>query len=227
MILFSRPVRIFFQSIGVVTVIGVIAAAGAAWFLPRLLQVEDRIEKADFIVPLAGDAHRLIKAAELYKAGYAPKIILSNSRIRPPSRLARIRKEMGFEQPRPREMRRRLLRQLGIFDDALESFGKGHVSTAEEAEAFRDFLKARKTEKSRGTPLRVILVTSPYHARRAKMTFEATMPEIRFMVTSPPEGRLKARWWRDQRSAQLAVSEGLKIVFYLLGGQFRSAAAQP
>lgn len=116
---------------------------------------------------------------------------------------------------------------LGVPGDASSEFGDGHISTAEEAEAFRDFLEARKTATLRKKPLRVILVTSPYHTRRAKMIFEDAIPGARFMVTSPPEGRLVAKWWRDQTSARLAVGEAFKFTYYLLGGRFRSRAAQP
>ena len=38
---------------GVLTVIGLITAALALPLLPRILQVEDTLQKADFILPLA------------------------------------------------------------------------------------------------------------------------------------------------------------------------------
>ena len=125
---------------------------------------------------------------------------------------------MGIVIPRPRELRRQLLHHLGVPGNALESFGDGHVSTAEEAEALRDFLSTR----SGGMAKRIILVTSPYHARRAKLIFSDTIPEVMFMVTSPPENRLKAQWWTDRESAILSVLESFKFVHYLLGGRFRA-----
>lgn len=227
MTLLNRPARAFFQIIGILTVLGLLAAMAAAMVLPLILQTEDRLEKADYILPLAGDWHRLIKAAELYKAGYAPEVLLSNSVQRPLTRLHRLREEMGIKRRNPREFRMRLMLHLGVPRDALSEFGDGHVSTAEEAEAFGDYLKARKIRNLDGKPLRVILVTSPYHSRRAKMIFETAMPDTLFLMTSPPEGRLAAQWWRDQRSAQLAVSESFKFAFYLLGGRFQSRAAHP
>jgi uncharacterized SAM-binding protein YcdF (DUF218 family) len=190
--------------------------------LPRILQVEDKLQKADYILPLAGDWHRLIKAAELHKEGFAPMVLLSNSRVRPPSRLNVLREEMGIEQIPQRAFRKRMLPHLGVPENSLKEFGDGYVSTAEEAEAFRSFIKTQKIISLGKPSWRVILVTSPYHTRRARMIFDAAMPDIQFLVTSPPEGRLKAQWWRDQRSAQLAVLEGFKFAFYLLGGRFRS-----
>ncbi len=223
--LFSRPARLFFQFVGVLAVIGLMAVALAVPLLPRILQVEDKIQKADYIVPLAGNWHRIIKAAELYKAGYAPKLALSNARVPPPTRFHEIRKAMGIEVPAPREMRHRLMIHLGVPENALLAFGDGHISTSEEAEAFQNFLNQQMTGSKAGKPKGIILVTSPFHSRRAKLIFEAAMPDMRFMMTSPPEGRLKTQWWLDQKSAQLAVSEGFKFMFYLLGGRFRSPVA--
>lgn len=215
--LVSRPARAFFQFTGIITVICALVAIALALALPRILQVEDTLERADYIVPLAGNWYRHIRAAELYKQGYAPKILLSNSRPRKPGRYHRLREEMGIPLINSRELRRRLLAHLDVPDNAILSFGKGHISTVEEAEALRRFL-GKKAAK-------IILVTSPYHTARAKMIFEDVMPEKSFLAASPPEGRITSRWWRDQASAQRAVSEGFKYVFYLLGGRFRTRDA--
>ena len=139
MSLLNRPARALFQIIGILTVLGLLAAAGAAMVLPRILQIEDELQKADYILPLAGDWHRLIKAAELYKGGYAQQVLLSNAILRPPSRLHKLRAEMGIQRQNPREFRKRLLQHLGVPEDALTEFGDGHISTAEEAEALRNF----------------------------------------------------------------------------------------
>jgi len=227
MFLFRRPARAFFQIIGVLTVISLLTAALALLLLPRILQVEDTLGKADYILPLAGDWHRLIKAAELYKAGYAPRVVLSNSRIRPPKRIDRLKTEMGIQHLEPREFRKRLMLHLGVPQESFTSFGDGHISTAEEAEAFRQFVNHGGAGSQDAKPLRVILVTSPFHTRRAKMTFEQAMPDTAFLLTSPPEDKLSAQWWRDQRSAQIAVSETFKFTFYLLGGRFQSRATHP
>lgn len=222
-----RFVRAFLQFVGLLTVIGVMLALIALPILPRILQVEDKLEKADYIVPLAGDWHRLIKTAELYKAGLAPKVVLSNARIRPPTRVDRIKEDMGMPDPDPREFRQKLMRHLGVTAEAISEFGNGHISTPEEAEAFREFLERRPSGSGGEKPLSIILVTSPYHTRRARTIFRDTMPDVRFMVTSPPERRLKPQWWRDRDSAVLSVLETFKFAYYLLGGRFQSAEAAP
>lgn len=213
-----RLARAILQLIGLFTVIGLLITLIALPVLPRILQVEDKISKADYIVPLAGDRHRYFKAAELFKGGYAPKVLLSNSFVRPPTRYDAALDEMGIDIPPPHELRRRLLVHLGVPEQAMESFGDGHISTVEEAEALRAFL----SNKPEGMPERIILVTSPYHTRRAKTVLSDVMPNVQFMVTALPERRLKSQWWRDRDSAITSVLETFKFLHYLLGGRFRS-----
>ncbi len=219
MIVLRHLFRYLLQLTGLAVIIGLAAAAAASLVLPRYLQAEDALAKADYIVPLAGEWHRYIRAADLYRQGYAPKVLVSNAKIRAPSRFDKLRVEMGMPAPNPREMRQRLLEHLGIAKEAITAFGNGHISTIEEAEALRRHLGSK--------PVRIILVTSPFHSRRARIIFQDTMPNGEFMVTSPPEKRIERRWWRDQKSAQRVVSETFKLVFYYLGGRFRSDAAQP
>lgn len=206
--------RFLLATIGLITVVALVLAGAAALVMPRILQIEDRIERADYIVPLAGGWHRYLKAAELYKAGYAPKLLLSNAKVRKPTRFEKLREEMGVPKIGSRELRARTLAHLGVPESALATFGNGHISTIEEAEALRDFLNAR--------PARIILVTSPTHTRRAKLIFEDTLPGSTFMVAATPEHRLVKRWWSDQQSAQRVVSETFKLGWYMIGGRFRA-----
>lgn len=207
------------QAIGAVTVLGVAVATLGFWLLPGWLQVENELRKADYIVPLAGSSHRLMKAAELYRNGLAPRLLLPNSQIRPPSRIQKLRWDMGYPKTDPREFRRRLLARLGVPDSATDQFGDGYISTVEEAEALRGHL---------GDPaVRLIIVTSPAHTRRAKIIFEDVIPEAQIMMAAPPEGRLKQSWWTDQYSAQIMVAEVAKLIYYLAGGRYRSKLGAP
>lgn len=223
MSLSRRIFRAIFQFIGLLTVFGLLAALVALPLLPRILQVEDKVTKADYILPLAGEWHRFLKAAELYKAGLAPSVLLSNAKDREPSRFNAVLDDMGIEIPPRSQLRRRILVHLGVPPDALAEFGRGHISTAEEAEALRTFLGQRSvTEKPR-----IILVTSPYHTRRAKMIFSDLVPDADFIVTAPPEGKLVARWWTDRTSAITSVLESFKFAHYIVGGRFRNLAVTP
>ena len=69
-----RAARITLEGVGLFTIIASIVGFVAFFELANLLQYENRPEKADFIFPLAGDAQRLTKAAQLHNAGLASKI---------------------------------------------------------------------------------------------------------------------------------------------------------
>src|SRR3982750_996632 len=75
--------------------VAVLSAAGAAWFMHdggRFLQHDDPLEKADAIFMLAGvRIERCLETVELYKAGYAPLIVLSPGRMDPGELLLRQR----------------------------------------------------------------------------------------------------------------------------------------
>lgn len=166
-----RIARAFLQFIGLLTLIGLVLALVAMPVLPRILQVEDELSKADYIVPLAGDWHRLIRAAELYRSGLAPKVVLSNARIRPPTRLDKIKEEMGVPQLDPRIFRKELVRHLGIPEEAVKSFGEGYISTSEEAEAFREFLARERSGTNKKHP-------PEYHPRYISLSYASCQNDI-------------------------------------------------
>lgn len=183
------------------------------------MDIDETPIKADYILPLAGDGHRLIKAAELYNKGYAQVILISNAAQRPPSRLQKLQWEMGFPHYTREEYLGRLMPLLGAEGAELEAFGSGHISTVEEAEALKKHLN--------GKTLRLLIVTSPYHARRAKMIFEEILPDCKITMTATEEGGFTMKWWKDQTAAQNLIVEFAKTLHYMLGGVFRSTDPKP
>lgn len=209
-----RFARLTLQTIGGITLLAAVAAALAMLLLGQWLQYQPPLEKADYLVPLAGNDYRLLTAVDLYKQGYAPMILLSNAHVRPIGRLGEIEAQLGQSYIHPYEMRRRLLDHLGVPPAVTAEFGHGHVSTTEEAESLRQFLGGRAAK--------IILVTSPSHARRATIIFRSVMPQAQFLVAVTPENRLSDPWWSEQVSALLAMSEAMKLTFFWLGGVFRA-----
>jgi uncharacterized SAM-binding protein YcdF (DUF218 family) len=210
-----KTIRIILQAIGLLTLLCVAVGMAVVPYWSDWLQIADEPEKADYIVVLDGDGHRLLKATELFKQDFAPTILLSNAYQRPTSRLDNLAVELGYPEIKPHEFRSRVLQHFGVPPEAIAEFGNGHISTLEEAEALKQFLGARA--------IRAILVTSPYHARRAKLTFKSVMPQAHFVVVCPPEGRIDPHWWRDQQSALTTLNETAKLFYFWLGGAFRVA----
>lgn len=212
-----RVLRRLLQAAGLLALAGIVAAVVVFFSLASILQVEEKIERADYILPLAGDWHRIVRAAELYRDGVAPRVFLSQEHEPPPTRIQEIVAGMGVPRIEQREFLPKLLAHLGVPGASVETFGDGHVSTIEEAEALRRHIGGRRVT--------IVLVTSPYHSRRALLTFQRTLPNVRWLVATTPEGRLPERWWTDRDAALRAVPEAAKLVHYFLGGAFRAGGA--
>lgn len=206
--------RFILQAVGLITILSIILGFCLLFFAGYWMDVNEDPIKAEYILPLAGNGHRLIKAAELYRAGYAPTILISNAIQLPPSRLSKLKWKMGYPKHSRDQFNKLLLNILGAQSAKLEPFGNGHISTVEEVEALKIHLN--------GLTPRILVVTSPYHARRAKMIFKEILPECSISVTVTDDGTFEQRWWKDQTSAQNLIMEFAKTAHYLVGGVFRS-----
>jgi uncharacterized SAM-binding protein YcdF (DUF218 family) len=68
-----------------------------------------------------------------------------------------------------------------------------------------------------------ILVTSPYHARRAKMTFDAAYAGsgIALVVHAAPDSQWrKVSWWQQPETRRLTFTELQKLGYILATGQY-------
>jgi len=204
----------FFKVIGFVTVLCIIVGGVGIFLAGYWLQAGDEAElskKADAIVVLGGSYFRPLYAADLYNQGFAPVIYVSRPIERKDSKLL---KSVGVNLPSQEEIFHRLLRKGGVPGNAIRFFGKSVISTAQEAQALKEIIgDERKT---------LILVTSPYHVRRAKMVFEDVLPACTVLAAGTPYQVFPKRWWSTRQSALKTVNETFKIIFYLLGGRFES-----
>lgn len=210
----GKFIRNLLAVIGGLTVAGFVLAIAILAFAGHWMRVNETPVKADYILPLAGNMNRMIKAAELYKDGYAPIILLSRPRSLPPAPLREIKLQMGYPDYDLYEFVARLLKVLNADSAIVEPFGNGHASTVEEIEALKKHFGERKPS--------LLVVTSPYHARRAKMIMDDLMPDYEITMTVSDDGAFRNDWWRDQDSAQYLVMEFAKTLYYMAGGAFRS-----
>ncbi len=132
-----------------------VAVAGlAAWMFPKkILTMDSGPVTTDVIVVLGGGLHeRPERAAELFKLGEAPKILISGA---------------GDS-----DINERLLKKNGVPAAAILVEGKSRT-TRENAEFSIPLLRKMGAHK-------VTIVTSWYHSRRALACFEHYAPDIRF-----------------------------------------------
>ena len=188
------------------------AAIGAALGLSyagEWLSAADRAQKADAILVLGGDFSRPFQAADLYREGLARKIYVSVPVRKDDYRLL---DEAGIAFPRDEEVMRQVLLKKGVPASAIEYLGKDLISTAAEAQAARALFTQRAPS--------LLVVTSPFHLRRARMIFTDALPGADIRVIATSYDPFPSSWWKNQSAAGSVLLELAKIVFYQLGGRF-------
>ncbi|MDO9631086.1 MAG: YdcF family protein [Humidesulfovibrio sp.] len=209
----KRFLALFLQVVGALTLLGLGLGAGLVLTAGWWLRMDDAPRKADAIVILAGDARRAIFAADLYKQGLAPVIYVSRPMHEPPQALC----DLGFDCPRQEDQMLRVLAAKGVPPEAIRVYGQDILSTVEEGEVLQRELGPE--------PKTLLVVTSPYHCRRAKLILSGILRGRELIMTPTPYERFDRLWWKHQGSSGAVVSEVAKFVFHFLGTPFRAHPA--
>lgn len=180
-------------------------------FLAEHLIVEKQLEKADAILILAGSSvyiERTNKAAEIFKQGIAPKIILTDDG-----------EQTDWSRTEKRnipyvEMARRNLISQGVSANHIEIIKPVGSGTIYEAQAFEETIKRENLQT-------ILLVTSAYHTRRTHWTFERVFKNysIEFGIVSPPAGQQTPppdSWWLAPYGWSFVAGEYAKSFYYWL-----------
>jgi uncharacterized SAM-binding protein YcdF (DUF218 family) len=178
------------------------------WLAPP----KDPPERSDFLVVLAGGLDRSIYAADLFRDGLAPKVLVSRPAI---EQVARELGALKIKLPREENLHQKILVGKGVPLQAIEFFGEGSLSTVEEA---------RGLDRRFTPPARLLVVTSPSHVLRARFALSAALRDrgIIVQVFPTPYEPLRTRWWQSQESARSVILEIAKLAYYFLGGRFFS-----
>ena len=203
----KKPSRAF--KILIVFVIFIAAWVFIAPFLAERLIVEKPLEKADVIVVLGGSSvfiERTQEAAQLYKNGIAPKIVLTNDGT-----------SAGWskrEQRNPpyNELAEQSLIGQGVPIEAIEILPEQVNGTDDEAE----LLQKKAMENGWKS---ILIVTSAYHTRRALWTFEKVFANdnVKIGIKSAPTGQQTPSpfyWWLTARGWQMVAGEYVKSLYY-------------
>lgn len=191
---------------------GLVAAAlvfASSWLLRS-----DEPRQADTIVVLAGDARRARYAADLFHQGLAKQVLLSRPA---PTAREKLLSSLAIPFPRGEQVDSWVLEKSGVGAGSIGFFGEASLSTFDEALALQ--------RRFAGQSPRLLVVTSAYHVRRAKMLLEDALPNATLTVCATPYEEFPARWWTSQDAARDLLLETAKLGFYFLGGRF-SATAQ-
>lgn len=155
--------------------------------------------KADLIVTLGGgEVERDKMAVELYKAGYAPKILLTGM-------FPSLRAGQSYYKS-PRSL---FFLKQGIPPEALLFDGLS-VNTHQESLNIAALLTAHHWHS-------VLVVSDPPHLRRINLCLQPVFKKagLSYRVISSTTPTWQAnRWWQNKRWRQFCLSEALKLIFY-------------
>ncbi|MCI0528607.1 MAG: YdcF family protein [Nitrospira sp.] len=158
-----------------------------------LLVKEEKLQPADVIHVLGGRSERTLYALQLYQRGYGRKILFTGEEV------------ASF-------LKRFTLRQ-GVPSDAVIQFESRADNTYQEALELRQLLEEEPTLRS------VIVVSSPYHMRRVRWTFEQVLDDqitLQFAPVPFERSRDNRQWWTDRRSQKNVINEYIKLFIYWL-----------
>jgi uncharacterized SAM-binding protein YcdF (DUF218 family) len=110
--------------------------------LGRILHNEDPLAKADVIYVLGGTrVERVAEAGELYREGWAPRILLSRQ-VSEPAELEL--RAAGLHIPTEIQLQRDVLHQMGVPPEAIDEVRSEQVATANEVEGLVQVATARQ-----------------------------------------------------------------------------------
>jgi uncharacterized SAM-binding protein YcdF (DUF218 family) len=168
----------------------------------------DPLQRADVIMVLAPFLDRIVEAATLYRQGYAPAVIIA-----PEARGISEQELIDRGVIQGSEARRRdALIALGVPRDAIVILDGQTDSTADEARLFAEWA-------SRHPITRAIVVTSPPHTYRSRLTFLRAVENLGVDIVVHPSSRHPFNgdtWWRNRRTLRDGLIEWQKLIYYRL-----------
>ncbi len=165
--------------------------------------VNDPVTKADAIYVLGGGAEtRPFEAARLYREGFAPRILLSSTRIR--------RYQKNGLQPAETDLVRSILLKEGVPDAAITAIGENNATTRDEAVALGAWCLENHAKS-------VIIPTDLFHTHRAswlfKKTFQSPNVSVEVIACEQPEYSA-SNWWQHEEGIIAFQNEVLKYIYY-------------
>lgn len=173
---------------------------------------EDHPQTADAIVILTGSiADRVLQAADIYKSGYAGKILIVNESMGAYKEL----EKRGFSVISKTSQTKDALVFFNVPRDSIIILPGDAESTMSEVLIIRNYISLNNNIDT------ILLITSSPHTRRASMIFNKAFSEMETPVTvlSIPSvyNKFNAdKWWRCKEDIQIVFLEYMKLMNFLL-----------
>ena len=197
-----------------VTLLGLIV--GAPVYGPPLLTLTGKYlvthetpVKADAIVVLSGEIPaRAMAAADLFRQGMGMTVFVSPGNISPVWK--RAVHELGVDLPDDSEMNRRVLIRLGV--------PPGVIQKIDEADGTLGEARAVLSIARRSGFTRILVVTSPYHTKRAGKIFRWVFRDTMSVqvVGSAYDDFDPGRWWDTRSDIYHVIMEYQKMMLFML-----------
>jgi uncharacterized SAM-binding protein YcdF (DUF218 family) len=190
-------------------VAAIVVALGAA-ALPavgRYLVVADPLVPSDAVFVLSGKTPaRELEAAQLYRRGLAPRVVLTRGR----DPIAQARALAG--EPTPQERAALALQHTGVPPSAIVRLTTVVDNTEQELRVQSEYARAQGFR-------RVILVSSPAHTRRVRVIWNARYEAVVPALVHPTafERYEPERWWRSRAWLEDGLHELIGIGHFLVG----------
>ena len=179
--------------------------------LGTLLVHVDPLTNADAVYVLGGSrVNRALEAVDLYRQGYAPRIVLSNA-AREAGELAL--EQQGVHLPTDAELvHDMLLSRLGVPADAVIVIPNNVDNTAAEADQIKPFAQ-------RGGWHRLIVITDCATTRRAGFAFRRAFGSSLAITVrcSRYDSYDASRWWSSRGDIRTTMTEFPKLLAYWFG----------
>ena len=180
-----------------------------AWVAARFLIVRAEVPSPDAIIVLSGSSTYLERAswaAQLYRAGRAPLIVLTNDGV-----------ISGWDNREDRnplfyELSMRRMQQEGVPSTHIQVAPGQAVGTYDESLLVREFAVEHRLH-------RLLIVTSGYHSRRALWSIRRACEGsgIEIGIDSAPPGWQTPSpwiWWAKRKGWKVVAGEYVKMIYY-------------
>lgn len=159
--------------------------------------------RSDAIVVISGDEQlaRFTEGVNLYKQGFGQYLVFSGAAFDNGTSNADVMHDLAV--------------QLGVPASAILEEPQGE-------DTWGNAIYTRQVLEEHGLQS-AILVTSPYHLRRAEVTFDAAYAGsgIQLMVHAAPDSQWrKQSWWQQAETRRLTFTELQKLAYIVLTGQY-------
>jgi hypothetical protein len=175
----------------------------------------DPVQPSDLIYVMAGRHDRKVYGLELFRAGVAPRLLLSVGRYEvsrfPTLRIPGTEELLAMRDATPPEQRHFFV-ELSAGGVRIERAGLAQWSTSGEVAALRRFLTGHSLR-------RLVVVSTDVHLRRVAFTFGRAFGRtaVEFLYCPVPSRQQvlqREQWWTRPKDRRFVLSESVKLAGY-------------